>query len=70
LIALIIARGSASGAPAQRLLSGKVAAGRATVWERHRKLVSANAAPVMISKESKAIYAAARFDEIYHSSSF
>jgi len=31
LIAITFARGSASGAPARRLLSGRVAAGRATV---------------------------------------
>jgi len=67
---LTFARGSVSGVPARRFLSGRGATGRATVWEWHRKLVSANATPVKISKESKAVLALARFDEIYHSSSF
>ncbi|MCL2837718.1 MAG: hypothetical protein FWE04_01435 [Oscillospiraceae bacterium] len=69
MFALIFARGSASGALASSFCLW-VAAGRATVWECRRNLDFANGTPVKISKESKAIFADARFDEIYHSSSF
>jgi len=35
-------------------------------WEHRRKLVFANDAPVRVSKESKADFAAVRFAETYH----